>query len=443
MSTSNFNTYLEYVRMGGTVIVLNSGNTVDGMFANFLSLNSTNEFSEFSKIVSSYNNHHNNINISGKTRILKMPLENDLKVVSFYNDNLNNKISPFAIEKEFPNGGKIIYVNNAGFFDSISNRNINFLNLANFTNLLNIKPDGADGSTILTRPDKFKSTHQFTELEKFTGLMELNGQINIKSTSLIPYNDQNKPENLNLHVNKLVLSNGTKKTNFDNVTIKDLRFYGQYTAEINSSGFMRVPSSNSFYDYIDFHTPVESSIKIKVIPGVSGGAEVSLVNKSKVNIFNFTDDFEIDIQKAGVMSNNHSLNFLVKNPDIKFTGNAIIDSPDFSDYPLSGSRFLKINGTISTKFDHVDDYHERNDRSTETRFITYLNGLNITGKTNPYVEKLRIMGDISYRARNHDVGIPLQQIFTSTQNIILLVSVFVICFFISRLVWSRKLINRL
>jgi len=143
------------------------------------------------------------------------------------------------------------------------------------------------------------------------------------------------------------------------------------------------------------------------------------------------------------MSNNHSLNFLVKNPDIKFTGNAIIDSPDFSNYPLSGSRFLKINGTISTKFDHVDDYHERNNRSTESRFITYLDGINITGKTNPYVEKLRIMGDISYRARNHDVGIPLQQIFTSTQNIILLVSVFVICFYISRLVWSRKLINRL
>ena len=273
--------------------------------------------------------------------------------------------------------------------------------------------------------------------------MELNGQTNIKSTSLIPYNDQNKPENLNLQVNKLVLSNGTKKTNFDNVTIKELRFYGQYTAEINSSGFMSIPSSNSFYDYVDFHMPMESSIKIKVIPRVSGGAEVSLVNNSKVNIFNFTDDFEIDIQKGVVTSANHPLNFLVKNPDIKFTGNATIDNPDFSNYPLSGSRFLKINGTISTKFDHVDDYNEKNDRSTETRFITYLNSLNITGKTNPYIEKLRIMGDISYRARNHDVNVPLQQIFTSTQNIILLVSVFVICFFFSRLVWSRKWINRL
>ena len=274
MSTGNFSTYLEYVRTGGTVIVLNSADNVDGMFGKFLSLNSTKVFSEFSRIVSSYNNHQNNINITGKARVLKMPVENDLKMVSFYSDKLNNKISPFAIQKEFPNGGKIIYVNNAGFFDSISNRKSNFLNLANFTNLLNIKPDGADGSTILTRPDKFKSTHQFTKIEKFIGLMELNGQINIKSTSLIPYNDQNKSENLNLHVNKLVLSNGTKKTNFDNVTIKDLRFYGQYTAEINSSGFMSIPSSNSFYDYIDFHMPVESSIKIKIIPGVSGGAEV-------------------------------------------------------------------------------------------------------------------------------------------------------------------------
>ena len=426
--------------MGGTVIVLNSGDNVDGMFGKFLSLNSTKVFSEFSRIVYSYNNHQNNINITGKTRILKMPVENDLKILSFYSDKLNNKISPFTIEKEFPNGGKIIYVNNAGFFDSISNRKSNFLNLANFTNFLNINPEG---DAFFTKSEKFNSTHQFTDIEKFIGLMELNGQINIKSTSLIPYNEQNRSEDLNLHVNKLVLSNGMKKIKFDNVTIRDLRFYGQYTAEINSSGFMRIPSSNSFYDYIDFHTPMESSIKIKVVPGVSGGAEISLVNKSKVNTLNFTDDFEIDIQKGYAKSANHSLNFLVKNPEIKFTGNAIIDSPDFSNFPLSGSRFLKINGTISTIFDHVDDYHVRNDRSTETRYITYLNGLNITGKTNPYVEKLRIMGDISYRARNHDVGIPLQQIFTSTQNIILLISVFVICFFTSRLIWSRKLIFRL
>ena len=142
MSTSNFNTYLEYVRMGGTLIVLNSENTEDGVFANYISVNSTNELSEFTKIAS-YNNDHNNINISGKTRITRMPLENDLKVISFYNDNLNNKISPFAIEKEFPNNGKIIYVNNAGLFDSIPNRKLNFLNLANFTNLLGMKPDGA------------------------------------------------------------------------------------------------------------------------------------------------------------------------------------------------------------------------------------------------------------------------------------------------------------
>ena len=109
---------------------------------------------------------------------------------------------------------------------------------------------------------------------------------------------------------------------------------------------------------------------------------------------------------------------------------------------MSGSRFLKINGTISTKFDHVDDFYEKSDKLTETRYITYLKSVDITGSTNPSVENLRIMGDISYRAKNHDIGIPLQKIFSSTENIILIIIVFIICLFVSRFIWSRKLIPK-
>lgn len=63
----------------------------------------------------------------------------------------------------------------------------------------------------------------------------------------------------------------SSKIGFGNVTIKDLKLYGAYTAQRNSSGFLSLPSSNSFYDYIDFHTPGKLSIKIKIAPGEYGG----------------------------------------------------------------------------------------------------------------------------------------------------------------------------
>ena len=439
MSNDRLNSYLEYVKNGGKVIVFNSANAVDGIFSKFLSINSTNLATEFSKITYSYNNHNNSINISGKARVLKIPLENDLKIVSFYSDKLNKRITPFSIEKTFPDGGKIIFINSAGFFYSISKSHENdFLKITNMTNLLNLK---SYSNMSQTGSDKFKSVHRFSNIEKFIGLMELYGKIKINSSSLIIYNESDRSNNLNLDVDKLIISNKTKKLSFDNVTIKDLKLYGAYTGQINSSGLFSLPSSNSFYEYIDLHMPREFSLKIKMAPREYGGAKISLINQSKITTFNFTDDFEIYIQ-IGHKFSNRSPSILIKNPEIKLIGNAIIDSPDFSDVLMSGSRFLKINGTISTKFDHVDDFYEKSDKLTETRYITYLKSVDITGSTNPSAENLRIMGDISYRAKNHDIGIPLQKIFSSTENIILIIIVFIICLFVSRFIWSRKLIPK-
>jgi hypothetical protein len=307
------------------------------------------------------------------------------------------------------------------------------------TNLLNVNLNGNKSGTSF---DKFKSIDQLSNIEKFTGLIEMSGKIKVNSSSVILYNESDRSNSLNLDVDKLTLFDNIKKISFDNVTIKDLKLYGAYTAQINSSGTVSLPSSNSINDYIDFHMPGNLSIKVKVAPREYGAAKISLINQSKIKIFNFTDDFEIYIQKGHHNFSTDTLPVLIKNPEIKLMGNAIIDNPDFSNVLLSGSRFLKINGTISTKFDHVDNFYEKNDKSTEARYISYLKSVNITGNTNPYVEKFRIMGDISYRAKNHDVGIPIQEIFISTENIILIISVFVICFFVSRLLWSRKLMPK-
>jgi hypothetical protein len=440
MNSDKFNRYLEYVRKGGTLIVFNSGNTVDGIFAKFFSINSTGAELNFSKITYSDDNQQNDIAISGKAGVLKIPPENGPKTVSFYSDESNGNITPFAIEMKSPNGGKLIFVNNGGFFDSISNSNNEFLNLANISKLLNINFNDNISQTNL---NKFESEDRFTKLQKFVGLMELQGKINISSSSVMLSNGRDGEENLNHDVEKLVLSNNTKKISFDNVTIKELKLYGHYKALLNFSGSISLPSSNSYYDYIDLHVPIESPVRIKVVPGEYGGASISIINQSKVNTFNFADNFEIDILKGSNNSSNGLLDFLIKNPEIDFTGSAIIDSPDFYDVLLSGSRYLKINGTISAQFDHVDDYYEKRDGLLESRYITYLKNISITGKTSPYTESIGIMGDISYRARNQGVDIPIQEIFMSTPNVILIVSLFIGCFFVCRLMWSRRFVSRI
>lgn len=429
MTLDYFQRYLQYVMNGKTLVIFNSKDSIGGTFSNYLSLNSTNFFSEFNNLRFVHENPQEKVMANGKARVVKIPTDNKTKATSFYSDDLNHSLTPFTIEKEFPNGGKIIYVNNFGFFESISKTRSNLLELTKVADMLSINYNGNPG----IRFDDVKSLHNFTNLEKFIGLMEMHGKTSVISSSLIPYGEKMHPADLNLRTNKLIISNDQKKMNFENVTIKALRFYGQYSVQINFSGFISLPSSNSFYDYIDFHTPADSSIRINAVVANGGGAEVSLKNESKVNTYNFTDNFEIDI----VQNDIHSLNFLIKEPEIRFIGNATIDSPDFTNYSLSGNRFFKVHGTLSTTFDHVDDYRARNDNSVESRYVSYLKGLNITGETYPGDEKVRVMGDISYRARNHDVGIPLQQIFMSTQNIILLFSVIGACFLISKLVWSK------
>jgi hypothetical protein len=231
---------------------------------------------------------------------------------------------------------------------------------------------------------------------------------------------------------------------FNNVTIKDLKLYGQYKVQLNTRGFISLPSTNSYYDYIDLHVPIDSPLKIRLAPGKYGGASISLINQSMVNIYNFTNNLEIEIQKSSSNNNSNGLiDILTRSPEIEFTGSTIIDSADFSNVLLSGNRYLKINGTISAKFDHVDDYYEKRDDLLESRPVTYLKDIKISGKTNPDSEAVGIMGDISYRARNHEQGVPLQEIFASTQNLFLIIAVFTIYLFISRLIWSRRLTLRL
>ena len=60
------------------------------------------------------------ITVSGLVKKVEMNISADADVIATYRDKQDKIIAPFAIEKHFSNGGKIILVNSEGYFNSLS-----------------------------------------------------------------------------------------------------------------------------------------------------------------------------------------------------------------------------------------------------------------------------------------------------------------------------------
>ena len=115
----NFQRYLEFVKEGGTIIVINTDGKFVGGFSKLLSLKGGNEtkFDSISQIGARQLSQ--TLAISGSARSI-LDLESvNASVKSFYMNN-NRKVSAFAIDKTYGDaGGRIIFVNSGGYFDAI------------------------------------------------------------------------------------------------------------------------------------------------------------------------------------------------------------------------------------------------------------------------------------------------------------------------------------
>ncbi|HKQ21589.1 MAG TPA: hypothetical protein VJS91_06090, partial [Nitrososphaeraceae archaeon] len=104
LSDIKFRTYLDYVRSGGTLIVINSGNST-GKFANFLSIeNTANDTEKFTNLVKG-DDHSTFLNISGVVKSITVNSSSDLKVVASYFDEKTKHSSPFVVERNLTNNG--------------------------------------------------------------------------------------------------------------------------------------------------------------------------------------------------------------------------------------------------------------------------------------------------------------------------------------------------
>ena len=121
------------------------------------------------------------ITVSGLVRRVEMNHSADAEVIATYRDKQDKIIAPFAIEKHFSNGGRIILVNSEAYFNSLSKSPKKyFLSLSNISTLLDLQSGKA-----------LPSETTFEQAKRFIGNPEMSGKISINSSSLLMSDDIN------------------------------------------------------------------------------------------------------------------------------------------------------------------------------------------------------------------------------------------------------------
>jgi hypothetical protein len=437
-----FDMYLDFVRSGGTIIVLNpdgnssnyddnSNKTEQGVFSKLLSLQYGKKV-KFSGIFSDkehnsiYEPQYDNfINISGLATDIEFSNSSDIAVKAYYvdlnnNDGLGKKIvAPFTIEKKY-GAGKIILVNIAGYFDSIIKSNDReYLTLGDVPNMIGFDSQKQRMSAIDSQKQGMAPVDStIFSGARIIGNMKISDHtgINIKSTSLLFNGFDDKAAeaeaapSYNLTINKVSTSpymptktndsyydnsrvqqnlnqNATPDENIllSNITIRDLEIYGPYEIIINSNDKpFHLSTASSYYDYAALAVPKGFDMLLKP----SQGAYLQFTFISCPNNDNFCKKHVRISDSSNVFFHNvkadsqsiSSLPILVKSPEIMMV-NATVKfklAPNINNLMQPSGNIL-AEGNIAYNFDHVETYDSYNNNGTKTDPLSYLKSLNLDG----------------------------------------------------------------
>jgi len=444
ISKEKFDTYLHFVRSGGTIVVLNSdgsdvnssnsfdnsNKTVQGVFSKLLSLQYGKKV-KFTGISSDKENssidrpkYDKIVNISGVATDIEFSNSSDIAVKAYYvdlnsNGSLGKKsIAPFIMEKKF-GAGKIILVNSAGYFDSIfEHKGSEFMTLGNITNIIDLKSQRQNMLTFDSHKQGMATVNSaILTAPRIIGEMKISdyARITIKSTSLLfaGFNDKaaESAPSYNLTVNKistspympikpndiyydnsLVQQNLNENTTSDknivlnDVTIRDLKLYGPYEIVIKSNDKpFHLSASSSYYDYTAL--AVAKGFDMVFKPSQGAHLQFTLIScptndDSCQKHVRVSDGSEVFFHSVGADSQFISfLPILVKSPEI-MTENATVK---FKLAPninnlTQPSGNILAEGNIAWNFDHVETYDSYHKNGTKTDPVIYLKSLSIEGK---------------------------------------------------------------
>ena len=413
LNDTKLRSYLDYVRSGGTLIVINSDNST-GKFAELFSVSSTaNNTEKFSSLIKG-DNQNAFMNVNGFVRGIAINETSDMNVVASYFDEETKLSTPFVIQKNLTNNGHITYVNAKGYFDAIYENPIKyFSSLANFSDLL--IPN--DDETMIPVPP---STSE--PIKRFIGDVKMSGKISINGSSFSLTSDSMKPHNLRVETISVLDKYGNMKIFSRNQDITNLEISGQYEVIINSSGSLILPQTLSQNDYMQISLPSEFDMILKILNNGNNNDQVKILisNGSSNNVIVLDTESTILFNNVMIEAPLVSVPVVIKNPVLIMEGDLKFEKTNF--YGESNYPSLEISGNATARFDFVDDFKEPYRKGTRTQHISYLESIDIDGKRKQTMQELKLPGDISSDVRKRGLDVPLHSIIGTSNNIALIVT---------------------
>lgn len=404
-----FNYYLNYARSGGTLVVINSDDNFNGRFGKLFSIESkSNQTEEFTRVIR-HDNQQVLLNASGTGKDIEIKPSADVNVMASYRNEDYEGIAPFAIEKHFPNSGRIIYINGKDYFDAIyNNPKKYFLSLANFSDLLVLNHKKSIIPQSVTEP-----------IKRYIGDAKMSGKASINSSSISIINASTNSHNFEVKTTSVLNKYGKLMRHFENASVMNMKLFGQYEVFLNSMGTLTLPSTNSHKDYVGMLIPNESNMTVKLLGNNNSYAEIVTKNNSSLNIIKVNNESKIDFYNMRFRTPLNSIPLLLKNPEITINGNITFEKNNFYGQPITNYVPLNLSGQVKAKFDFIDDYKAPYRNGTKIQYLTSLQSITIDGKRNQDEGELKLPGDISPDIKKRGLDVPLRNILSSSSNIVL------------------------
>ncbi len=423
--------YLQFVEKGGILVILDADSNFDGRFGKFLSIKTGGE-TKFNSISNSWKVE----NLSGVIRPIYSEAP-DAIPTSFYRYD-DKKVSPFSVEKYYGKaGGRIIFVNGAGYFDAISRSPAkSFPLLAEIPDLINL--------TATKYHEEESAPDLAISGARFYGDLRMSGRFVINSSSLM------LPEEFStFYVSDVVVPDTVSGPDVDiqrnlhnhlnNLEIGNLTLYGAYEGKVNSAGTIYLPSSSSLYNYIDIPVPSGSNLTLKLSKGAS--AEFTISNGGKIVNHPIRIANAGEIIFHGITTPSGSLDssqvapgvihFLMKSPEIKVDGDMVYREFYNPDSSFSNDR-ITYQGYSVTRLDHVDNQLVKGNNAYQTQYVTYIKYFQNSPDSNTDRQPISLAktpGNIHYNANE------VSKAFGSITNIFCLTTIILVTPLIWR--WAK------
>jgi hypothetical protein len=413
------------------------------------------------------------LNVSGVAREIVIrnssSAASDVSIRSYYVNSDNQKVAPFAIEKKY-GMGRLIFINNGGYFDAIAESpRQTFLTLAKTLDLsgldMIVDRNYADNRTAKSR------SGGVMPIAQIVGDLQTHGntKINSSSFSIVPDNNNAYGGSYDSYMNdefyvqgvtysildyKSISRNSSsnsspksydfEKENRGNndILIEDLRLSGPYEVIISLNGSLVLPSAlESYYNYIGTSIATGSDIVVKLHKGST--AEFIASNDTGQKLFKFSNDGEIHFYNVSKAGNGTDISVLLKSPQIRVTNGKInfddlynIDysnqtrlatnnTCEFLRHSQMDCRQLEVNGKMVAILNHVDNFNQ----GIEADTLSYIKSLDIEqNKIDDKAQKtgldLKLPADVSQAAKEREITVPWQKALFSDIGVAVSISMF-------------------